>query len=55
MKQYCHFVKSFSHAFDMSNMLCKLILVALSCHFCQFDIMMETVIRLFAGLLELLT
>jgi len=57
MKQYCHFVKVFSHAFkqsfDISNMLCELTIVALSCHFCQFCFTTETVIRLLADLFDM--
>jgi len=48
MKRYCHFVKGFSRvlkqSFDISNMLCELMPVALSCHFCQFCFTTETVI-----------
>jgi len=58
MKQYCHFIKGFSRALkqssDISNMLCELMQVVLSCHFCQLCFRMETVIQLLAGLLELL-
>jgi len=59
MKQYCHFVKVFSHAleqsFYISTVLRELMPVAigLSCYFGQFCFTMKTVIRLLVGLLEL--
>jgi len=40
MKQYCHFVKGFSHAlkqlFDILNMLCELMQAAVSVTFVNF-------------------